>query len=322
MISRAEGRKPDDNITAVTIQYLDPETIKLAKSRTVKAQRMRQLRTGLIALGGVVAIAVIAVLFVNLSKTSARMNKLANQPTATAIYITSTPQPTLRPIAIGEAIADIVSGAGANVAKDQNIPSGSSVTSGDGLIRIRVGETTGRDGFIYLFPNSSALINFGEQMIPQLNSGAIYIQPSIPIATVDLGTFENGLIATVSGSRMIVQVDGNDVWIFCFEGKCLLEPKDKDPMRIPEGSKMVYHLSTSSSDNSEKMTYDEGRKWNQECEYLCLTDFLPTPTPITIMKTPTPTFLPTFNDDPNCKSNEVLVDHRCVPDPTWKFMSF
>jgi hypothetical protein len=326
MISRAEGRKPDDNITAATIQFLSPETIKQAKARTASAQRMRQIRTGLIALGGVMALAVIAILVINLSRTSARMNKLANQPTSTPVFITSTPLPTLIPISIGQAIVDRVSGTGANVAVGQYINTGASVTSGNGLVRIRVGEITGRDGFLYLFPDSSAMVNFSDQMKPQLISGALYIQPGSSLATVDLGAFLSGLTASVSGSRMVVQVVGDEIWIFCFEGKCLLEPIDSNPLRIPEGSKMVFRISSKQADDPEKMSYSEQMKWNQECEYLCMGDFLPTPTPILYTKTPDILVTPTpkqgvYDWCPNLPNSQdkvpdgyLLVDGKCVVD--------
>jgi serine/threonine protein phosphatase PrpC len=311
MISWATGRMPDDNVSALTVQYLSPEMVKQVKARSVSAQRMKKLRTGLLAFGGVALLAVIAFLVINLTNTNSSMNLLRNQPTQTAAVITSTAQPTLKPIQQGQAYVDRVSGNGANITSGQTIENGTDLVSGDGIVAIRFGESTGRDGFIYLFPGSIAQMAFGDQMQPSLISGAIYIQPGSSLATVNLDQVEPGMIATVSGSRMVVQVEGDEIRVFCFKGKCLLEPQDGNPMRVPEGFKMVYHISSQIFDDPEEMTYSEEREWNTQCLDLCLSDFIPTPTQSKQTKPGTPTFEPS-------DSNNSGLEVTPTPVPTNK----
>ncbi|MBK8698442.1 MAG: hypothetical protein IPN29_02410 [Saprospiraceae bacterium] len=86
MVSRAEGRRPDDNVSAVTIQYLSPELIKEIKARSEQSKKIRQLvRVGL----GVLTLLVLILI----GSLSFKVISYANAPTATPIFITNTPMP-------------------------------------------------------------------------------------------------------------------------------------------------------------------------------------------------------------------------------------
>jgi hypothetical protein len=199
--------------------------------------------------------------------------------------ITNTPAPTLTPtlpIAPGKARVDQIIGDGASVKDQQYLDNGTSVDSGSSTIRIVLGGQSG-NSVLYLFPNTVAVINFGETWAPVLESGSIYIEPSVGTGEVHFSAW-NDLVASVSGSRMIVEIKGNDVWIYCFEGTCTLY-NGPDGKKTNPGFKQVYHADTNRWDDQVKMDYAELLDWNNRCND-CMNglSLIPTPTPIPTKK--------------------------------------
>lgn len=267
MVSAAEGRRPDDNVSAVTVQYLSSEMRLQMVSNTewtLRRQRMTRIASAIFAF---VALAVIVVLGFNLNKKPQ------------VVYFTLTPVPTTtptQPIDPGKARVDQVNGNGANVGIGQLVESGSLVFSGDRGVQIVVGEQNGKASAIYLFENSRMQLNFSEKIMPLLESGAVYVQPGSESAEVYFSNLIDAK-ATVSGSRMIAEIQGTDIWIYCFEGTCQLFLGDEG-RTIPVGSKRVYRSEIGVWDESLEMTYDEKWMWNEKCNF-CMFEIISTPTP-------------------------------------------
>lgn len=267
MVSRAEGRRPDDNVSAVTIQYLLPETIKQMASRTERAQRQR---VWMPVVGGVLAVIVFMLI-------GFMAYQLRQKPTE--IFLTLTPVPTMtatQPIDPGKARVDQVNGNGASVSVGQFLDTGSSVFSSDEGVKVVIGDQTGKAGVIYLFGKSAMQLNFADKMIPMLQTGALYIQPGSGSADVQFEQWSD-VKARVSGSRMIVEIQDDGVWIYCFEGECQLFVGDQS-RTVPVGSKRVYWISSRIWEEAMELPYDERWEWNVKCNF-CMFEIIPTPTP-------------------------------------------
>jgi hypothetical protein len=85
------------------------------------------------------------------------------------------------------------------------------------------------------------------------------------------------LAASVSGSRMIVEIRGTDVWTYCFEGTCRFDHGHAEQLTDP-GYKQVYHTATGQWENQVKMENDELWNWNVKCNF-CMSGIISTPTP-------------------------------------------
>lgn len=287
MVGYAEGRKVDDNVSAVVIQYLDKQRIQQMEA----AGQKRKIKAVLTRVGiGAAFLALIAILAIVLSQ---------GPKIETVTYvITNTPQPSLtptQPIDPGKARVDEVNG-GQN-AKIQltdggeepliigaMVESGSHILTQDAGVRIVVGEQSGKTGIIYVFDNSDVLINFGKEINVAVTSGTVFVQPGGDRAYVSLPLHGNAT-ASVEGSRMIVSTEASDATIWCFEGDCRLERANGDSFKIPVNQRRVYHSNLDSYEDGVTMEYSEMWGWNIRCNY-CLRDVVPTPTP-TITESPT-----------------------------------
>ena len=285
MVGRAEGRRPDDNVSAVTIQYLSRDLVNEMKSRSERSKQIRILTR----VGGVV-IALFAVILIGV------LSYIAIQ-TPTTIVITSTPVPSwtpTKPVPAGEAvIQDLPSDQKGDLHNGKVIKSGDTLFSGeDWGIKIVIGEGLQGNDIIYLIKQSAAQINFSHLNIaPMLQNGAIYVQP-VKGGTASVNTQWTGVIASVTGSRMIVEQIGNEIWVFCFEGICRLD-YGNDGFKIPVGSKQSYNAVTGAKGSLSQMQYDEKWDWNIKCNH-CMDEIIPAPTPTpTPTPTPPPTTLPT-----------------------------
>ncbi len=279
LVSQAEGRRPDDNVSVVTIQYLSRQLINEMQARSDQAK----IR-GVLLRGGVAALALIALGVIYM--LGSRVVTLSNQPTATPIFITNTPipSPTITPtIAPGQASVHEVNGGSANVLVGQALSPGTSLFANEAGIRIAVGEESGKAGIMYWFPGSAGVLDFDAFMMrPKLDNGALYIQPGSGSAEVHFSQDE--IVASVSGSRMIVSVKGNEITVYCFEGKCRLDV-GLDGKTIPVGSFISYNTLTQQWNplsGASTMTYDQMWEWNIGCNKC-----------IQSLATPTPTITPT-----------------------------
>ena len=131
---------------------------------------------------------------------------------------------------------------------------------------------------LYLFGNSSAMIAYKNNLTPELEQGAIYIQlPGKDTGSIHFGANDNNVYATSRGGRIILQMSGSDIWLFCFRGDCGWSI-DSVTTNVPANSKMAFHLNTAVLDATPtNMSYDDEWSWNLKCNY-CILDILPTPT--------------------------------------------
>jgi hypothetical protein len=222
---------------------------------------------------------VVAIAFLGL-----QLRKVLEAPPLTATEITSTPAPTLAPtstIIPGKARVDDVRGSGGNVKLAQYLDPGAKIFASSNGGRIVVGEQDNKAGVMYWFGDSTGKVNFDiNHMLPVLESGALYIQPGNSRAEVHFAQQPN-IIASVEGSRMVVELIGNDIWVYCFEGKCRLDTgAGSDELKIEIGSKRLYRTVLGKAENPIEMTYAEMWNWNVRCNF-CMggVQIIPTPTP-------------------------------------------
>lgn len=276
MVSAALGRRPDDNVSAVTMQFLTPTIIAHMKSQSESAKQMQKIKRI-----GAIAFALISlILIVTLGVRAAR-----NPATVTVIQ-TTTAMPTLtptRPVDPGTARVDYAA-PGSNVGLGQELTPNTQIVAGGNGVLIRTGEQGGYTGAMYWFGGSAGMVNFDiDHMAPSLASGALYVNPGHNKTEVLFAQWVD-LRATVEGSRMIVEIVGSDIWIYCFEGDCLLDPgSGRDLLKIQPGYKRMYSPNSGQASAPEEMTYDEKWTWNVKCNYCMLGwNGLPTPTPTAV----------------------------------------
>ena len=274
MVGFAEGRKVDDNVSAVVVQYLDKGRVEKIESLSKKRGQKVLFQRILTSFAFLVLISALMTVSVNL------VRKMKEDPIV--VFITNTAEPSRTPtqrIDPGKARVDQVSGQLASVTLKQEVNSGDIVSSGTGLVQVVLG-ATGGNNIIYLLENTRAQIIFSEKITPILEQGAIFVQPtSGNVAEVHFSKWPK-MVATVTGSQMIVEIIGDDIWIYCFEGKCRLDPGGSDDeLKIDVGSKRVYRTQLDAADAPIVMLYTELWTWNVKCNY-CMTQIsTPTPTP-------------------------------------------
>lgn len=271
MVSQAEGRRPDDNVSAVTIQYLSRELVNAIKARSKAAQTTR-----LLIRIAVVVVSVLAVLIIGTLSY-----KLMTAKPASTVYINITytpfPSPTITPTVLpGLAMVQEVSGGSANLIQNQTITSGQQIDTRDAGVKIVVGQIGGNSAVMYWFKNNTTgTVDFDSSMLrPTIKSGSIYIQPA-PGTTAEVHFANTDLVATVTGSRMIVGVNGKDITVYCFEGVCRMGKT------IPVMHYLTFNVETSQwtpTNGAALMDYTQQWGWSNDCNS-CLGDSVPSPTP-------------------------------------------
>ena len=293
MVGYAEGRKVDDNVSAVVIQYLNKERIQQMEATSQKHKQKAFLTRAGIILG--IAVLAIALMVVG-SKWFQSRAELAEARNATAVImlITNTPLPTLTPTAqidpgmarvdelngSGQASFRLVGGSANPIITGSLLESGTEITTTDMGLRIVIGEQTGRSSLVYPFANTAMGLNFGEKLVVELYQGSVYVQPGAGRAEVELPNY-GGAVARVQGSRMIVLANSpGQVEVQCFEGECDFRiPNRNDLFVIPVGQKRVYDLPSGTFAEAVALTYAEQWQANVLCNY-CMAEIIPTPTPI------------------------------------------
>jgi len=336
MVSVAEGRSPDDNVSAVTIQYLTPEIISRVEQQSERARRISMLKK----VGAASAVVLLLILALSFGKkaidTSARLTAMALTPTATSEVIIYTPTPVpsptpTQPINPGQArIEEIIgdgivsySNAGGPIL---NASAGSFVDPGVRFmsdektsLKVTVGESVGQPSVMYIFPSSETILDFENALVASLSQGSIFIQAGNREAQVLLPSHNNAL-AYVSDGRMIVQIDGADVWVWCFSGNCRLSYKNGDEgFSLSPGDKRVYYsIGDDKGDKEPIEKYsDLVWGWNTSCND-CILDlvYTPTPKPTAVPPTATPTPKKGDKDTPVPTATPVPPTNTHTPKPT------
>lgn len=297
MVSIAEGRNPDDNISAVTIQYLTPEIIAQVEAQSAAAQRKALLFK--IARALLVGALITAAIFLGYKwwKTQRQLADAQNQPTPTpdvrVVQITSTPEPTntaTQPIAPGQVrVHEINDGSEAYyrlsvMGEKERVEYGLLITPDMILsteqktgLRIVVGENVGAPSVVYLFPDGELSLSYTDAIHMTLTQGAVYIQAGSQEAEMLLPGYGDAK-ALVRNGRMIVQINGMDVTVFCFEGACRFSyHQGDDGFELVAGEQRVYNASSSSKGPKETIPYSLAWGWSLAC-HRCLDGVVATPT--------------------------------------------
>ncbi|MFH2040672.1 MAG: Ig-like domain repeat protein, partial [Chloroflexota bacterium] len=279
MVSWAEGRRVNDNVSAVTIQLISPKIIANMKKSTDKTRKDMIFRRAFLGVGILGLLILIGFLGNWLSSGKKANEALENRPAAVIIQtqdqVNGTKGPT-QEIKIDEALIRNVIGTGANVSIGGLILSGTSIETNDSLVQIGIG-VAGGESVLYLFENSEAQIIFQPKLAPILVRGTIYINPGTTAGgEVQFDSFPD-VKATVTGSKMIVDVFGNEIRIYCFEGNCSLIFGPK-VINIPTNYKQVFDTTKGTYGEPEEMSYEEKWTWNKRCQD-CMGDTVPSPTP-------------------------------------------
>jgi len=159
-------------------------------------------------------------------------------------------------------------------------------------LKVTIGEAVGQPSIMYIFQSSDAILDFQNALAASLSQGSIFIQAGGREAQVSLPNHNNA-VAYVSDGRMIVQIDGSDVWVWCFDGDCRFSYKNGDEgFSLSPGDKRVYHsIGDDKGDKEPIEKYsDIVWSWNTSCNGCILNlIYTPTPKPNTVTPTSTPT---------------------------------
>ena len=200
------------------------------------------------------------------------------------VVITGTPMPTVepsRPPMINEKRVEEVTGVvkviqpGGEeilVVKDMLLQSGSKIATGlNSGVRILFGDVAGA-GMICLYSETNAVLTLDNRLNLDLLTGAAYIQPA-PNRTAEIKLpNHNNTIASVTGSRMVVDVRPKitmGVKIWCLEGKCRFDTSNLTGFGVPEGQSRQFQPKFDQADDPENMAYEEQWQCAQPCN-LCL----------------------------------------------------
>jgi len=220
MVSAAVGRRPDDNVSAVTIQYLSSEILETINANQRREKTTLHLRQAL-PLFGILVLVIIGI-FSGKAYTTYTTN-------LTPVVITNTPPPTLQ-----ATNTIFVSSPSDTVGRLIN-PNGSAQDLVNGIYTISIGSR------IETFAGVSN-INLADGTVLYLSSGTIFVFTKIENGVEirleqgsimsKLGTSAislsiqsaTGYTAQVRGSIMGVQFisvpPGPGIYVDCFEGHC------------------------------------------------------------------------------------------------------
>jgi serine/threonine protein phosphatase PrpC len=328
MVGIAEGRSPDDNVSAVTIQYLTNEIIEKVKAQSATAQRRALVLKAVGALAILALITAAAFLGYQWWTTQRTLEHVQKQPTATpdirVVQITSTSEPTQTatlPIAPGQVRVEQINGGseayywldtdstripvqyGLLIQPNMTVQTGAQTG-----LRFVVGEDAGYPSVVYLFPNSEMTLVYRGAIWMSLTRGAAYVQAGEQEAEIVLPGYGD-VKAKVLNGRMILGLDGMDVQVLCFAGECRFSYNGGDAaFELQKGFQRVYHTGSSSADEKQEIAYLDAWKWSVAC-YRCLDGVVATPTAVPPTLTYTPDNRP---DRPTVTSTPFPIN---TPEP-------
>jgi hypothetical protein len=257
MVSAALGRRPDDNVSAVTIQYLSNKTIQ-----DIEVNKKREKRTKMIG-QAIPVVGIIATLAIVIALISA-INRYVNPPLI--ILPTYTPYPTLaspnnifvagqagpigqlippegQPQILANGIFTVTENTRAEI--NQN---GASIGLADGSSLYMSAET------VFVFTRLQGGVELA------LEKGAIMVRLNgkfpVSIKTIDDFT------AQVSGSIMGVQKSEEPLGVFvdCYEGHCIITGRNVPPSTL--GNQLTrYIFYSAGSVNPFEQLYERCNYW-------------------------------------------------------------
>ncbi len=253
MVSAALGRRPDDNVSAVTIQYLSEEIVKTIESNKKRGdanQRLKRIVPGLIVFTILV--------FIGMSIWG--INRFINPSVQFVALPTYTPYPTLaskNSISVDE-IGGIIG--------QLKSPNGTSQDLANGIYTIYQNSRVeiSRDGAgIHLADGTVLLMNSGTNIRFDkiengfellLEQGSVLVKLSIGSATLSIKT-QDGLVAQVSGSVMGIQnsFDPVGIYVDCYEGHCSISggSSNIDQMNLDGANRYLFYSAGNVNPSSQ-----------------------------------------------------------------------
>lgn len=280
MVSTVEGRRPDDNVSVVTLQGITKEKIQEMESRSERAKQLKMLtRIGI----GVVGVLVLSVIFFLLYKIR------TTQPIT--MIVTATPLPAVPAGYLY--LAQSQDGTSAQVISpngtiNQNaigqipfIP-GTQINVTKGVLSVGLPDQS----VIYL-PEGSTLqfISVVEpnaankESVLSLSKGAVMVK--VVSGTVIVQAFD-GVVARVSGSIMGVQLSDNH-YVDCYEGHCGIFGSLASPVDLMDGD--GRHLAVGNNQIFNANVLERCQAWEtllgqafNQLGLVCQTEIPPTAT--------------------------------------------
>lgn len=289
MVSTAEGRRPDDNVSVVTIQYMSKQVmqeisfrVQAAETLRYNKQRVQSLKKVSIGFAGLLLLILAGFLFY-------KINQIKSSPAT--IVITATAFPTVPAGFIF--VGDLPVGAAAQVTSPTgdispivlgqiSIAPGSQIDVSSGVISVGLpdgsvlylAEETSLKFVKVIDPNSPM-----KETILSMTKGAILVK--VVSGTVSVQAFD-GIIAQVSGSIMGVQLSDKH-YVDCYEGHCSISGNVVTPIDGLEGDKRYLFYFDGTANLSDQLQRCEfwkeaiGEETIQGLGY-CIQQQQPTPT--------------------------------------------
>lgn len=266
IVSSAEGRRPDDNVSATTIQYISDEVVQAAQSRIQKERNaivFKRARMGLIGL------AVFVLFGFLISRINVRPS-VQILPTYTP-YPTFTPYP---PLAQSDSNSVRVIGDAGTIYGQLFSPQGGQQNLMGGLpvivdigSRLEIDKTTSMvlaDGSVLYIAGGTSFIvqNIGSESNIILERGATLIKLQSGNMFVQ---HINGLSAQVTGSVMGISIPNDTPDVFfvdCYEGHCVVRGGVSGEVPIDAFNIDNRNFVFSSQEIDSTDIYDRCKFWN------------------------------------------------------------
>lgn len=333
MVGYAEGRKINENVSAIIIQRLTDDRISQMQYQvqaTKRASKARSVVSG-------VAVLVLLIGVVMSMRALFRSNNLIDRTrlaTPLVIEITNTPLSSFTPTAIlelgrsrvedicGKEIPSVIDTNGSTniLRQGEYLNDNSLIQSSDGYVKLVARDNQNSIDEVYLLPVSVVRIISIIEMQFSLIEGGIAVEPGSGIAFVHLPGF-GGSIARVLNGRVLVRiVDEVKVQILCLKGECEFQiPAQTDTWQsVPEGEKRTYNLLTGELLKSKPISEEDLLIAAFNCTLLNIDT--PNYDPALLSSTPTiinQPILQATNTPPKDKPTKTLSpSHTPTPTPT------
>lgn len=262
IVSTAEGRRPDDNVSATTIQYISDEVVKAAQTRINKEKNaVIYKRAGI----GVTGLAIFLLFAFWISQTTGRPND---------VMPTNTPQPTYTPYpTLAQANSIFIEGDEAIVYGQMTSFQNTQDLIGKSLVTVANGSTIEitKATNIFLADGSRLYVESGTRLILQrietekdviLEQGALLVKLNTGSIVV---RHINGLNAQVTGSVMGVSLSQENPDLFfvdCYEGHCVVRGGASGDVPIDAFNVDNRNFAFSSQGIDVTDIYERCQFWN------------------------------------------------------------
>jgi serine/threonine protein kinase len=297
------------------------EKVTLKQGQNDRKSKIRWLWLALALLLGVGVITGAIFAIRALSQAEGKITALQNQPTSTPYILTPTPLPSVTPIQMVEAgkaridylieekFGAFVQSDGASADSPMGLIAGEpsefflmvdntykadlgvTTRSIGAMLSITSNYSTSDNNRLFIYPQSRVDVKYLGELDLVLHNGSIYIDLAEGGRETAIVSFPNqdNAVAEVSGSRMLLNIIGQDIELWCLDGECRLDFADGSGYKTSANSLQIFKPATSGVEAETEILmglYEEIWGWSVRCGG-CMVPPVPAPTP-----TPTPTALP------------------------------